>query len=175
MEMPRLWGLADFIRATRRRMRFGEFSRAPLRLLRAEIREHTAECDWLMRPGDVWDDGLDRGTRGRNVSLQGLADAISMRAFLFDALPHVESAVLRGFQHPDHESPALMILGTVCRDSPAVHRVGSMAMRAKLYGFCFCLEDGFLRPLQHVEQQSDDLLDQLVTLAGQGGSKDGGK
>jgi hypothetical protein len=176
MEMPRLWELADFIRSTRRRMRFGEFSRSPLRLLRVEIGERTAECDWVMRPPDVWDDSLQRGARKRNESQQGLADAITMRALLFDSLPHVENAVLRAFHQTDREPSELMILGTVSRESPDVHRVSSMAMRAKLYGFCFCLENGFLRPLQQVvEEQGEELLAQSVTLAGQGGCKDGGK
>jgi hypothetical protein len=176
MEMPRLWEVADFIRSTRRRMRFGEFSRAPLHLLRVEVGERSAECDWLMRPPDVWDDDLPRGTRERNESQQGLADAIAMRAFLFDSLPDVDSAVLRAFRESSRKRLELMILGTVSRESPDVHRVSSVAMRAKLYGFCFWLEDGFLRPLQHgVEEPSKELIDQLATLAGQGGCKDGGK
>lgn len=176
MEMLRLWELADFIRSTRRKLRFGEFSRAPLHLLRVEIGEHSAECDWLMRPPDVWDDGLPLGTREQNESQQGLADAITMRAFLFDALPNVESAVLRAFHQSNRKRLELMILGTVSRESPAVHRVSSMAMRAKLYGFCFWLENGFLRPLQQVvEEQGEESVAQSATLAGQGGCKDGGK
>jgi hypothetical protein len=176
MGMPRLWELSDFIRSTRRRMRFGEFSRAPLHLLRIEIRERAAECDWIMRPPDVWDDSLPRETRERNESQQGLADAITMRAFLFDSMPDVESAVLRAFHQWDRKRLELMILGTVSRESPAVHRVSSMAMRAKLYGFCFWLENGFLRPLQQVVGERDeDLIAQSATLAGQGGCKDGGK
>jgi hypothetical protein len=99
-----------------------------------------------------------------------------MRAFLFDALPNVESAVLRAFHQSNRKRLELMILGTVSRESPAVHRVSSMAMRAKLYGFCFWLENGFLRPLQQVvEEQGEESVAQSATLAGQGGGKDGGK
>jgi hypothetical protein len=35
--------------------------------------------------------------------------------------------------------------------------VSSLVMRAKLYGFCFCLEDGFLRPLQ-VGDRSEEFI-----------------
>jgi hypothetical protein len=175
MEMRRLWEFSDFVRSMRRRMRFGEFSRAPLRLLRVELRGETAECDWIARTPDIWDDGLRRSSRDCNESLQALADAIAVRDVLFDALPHAESAVLRAFRQPAREAPELVILGTVSRESPAVHRVSSLVMRAKLYGFCFCLEDGFLRPLQQVEEQSKELIAQSVTQPGQGGSRNGGK
>ncbi len=129
-------------------MRFGEFSRAPLRLLRLELRGDSVECDWVARPADVWDAGLRRPIRDRNESLQALADAMTMRDLLFDGLPDVESAVLRAFRQPVREPPELIILGTVNREAPYVLRVGSIVMRAKLYGFCFCLEDVSLRPLE---------------------------
>ena len=83
-------------------------------------------------------------------SLQALADAIAVRNLMFDAFPEIESAVLRGFRQPAREPPEMIVLGTVSREMPAVHRVSSLVMRAKLYGFCFCFEDGFLRPLQQV-------------------------
>ena len=51
--MRPLWEVADFVRSMRRQMRFGEFSRSPLRLLRVELREDTAECDWILRPPDI--------------------------------------------------------------------------------------------------------------------------
>jgi hypothetical protein len=50
-----------------------------------------------------------------------------------------------------------MIQGAVSREAPVVHRVSSLVMRAKLYGLCFCFEDGFLRPLRQVEDQSEDI------------------
>jgi hypothetical protein len=67
---------------------------------------------------------------------------------LDDALPKIDCAVLRAFRQPARKPPEMIILGTVSREMPAVHRVSSLVMRAKLYGFCFCLEDGLLRPLQ---------------------------
>src|SRR5260370_36757991 len=158
--MRQLWQVADFVRSMRRQMRFGEFSRAPLRLLRIELREDIAECDWMIRPPDVWDDGLRRSVRDRNESLQALADAIAMRNVLFDALPNVESAVLRAFRQPAREPPDLILLGTASREAPAVHRVSSLVMRAKMYGFCFSFEDGFLRPLQQVMDRNDEVIAQ---------------
>jgi hypothetical protein len=155
--MRQLWEVADFVRSMRRQMRFGELSRAPLRLLRLELRDDTVECDWIARPADVWDAGLRRSVRDRNESIQALADAISIRNLVFDALPNVESAVLRALRQAAREPPEMIILGTVSREMPAVHRVSSLVMRAKLYGFCFCLEDGFLRPLQ-VGDRSEEFI-----------------
>ena len=155
--MRQLWEVADFIRSMRRQMRFGELSRAPLRLLRLELRDDTVECDWIARPADVWDAGLRRSVRDRNESIQALADAISVRNLVFDALPNVESAVLRALRQAAREPHEMIILGTVSREMPAVHRVSSLVMRAKLYGFCFCLEDGLLRPLQ-VGDRSEEFI-----------------
>ena len=173
--MRPLWEVADFVRAIRRQMRFGEFSRARLRLLRMELHDDTVQCDWIARLPDAWDDNLPGSMRNQNGSLQALADAITMRNILFDAIPDVESAVLRAFRQPAREPPELIVLGTVSREAPAVHRVSSLVMRAKLYGFCFCYEDGFLRPLQQVEDQSEELIAQSVTLPGRGGISNGGK
>jgi hypothetical protein len=155
--MKPLWAVADFVRGMRRRMRFGEFSRAPLQLLRLELRGNTVECDWAARPADVWDAGLRRPIRDRNESLQALADAMSMRDLLFEALPEVESAVLRAFRQSAREPPELIIVGTVNREAPFVLRVGSIVMRAKLYGFCFCLEDVSLRPLE-LERRAEEFI-----------------
>src|SRR5258706_12415905 len=120
--MRPLWEVADFVRAIRRRMRFGEFSRARLRLLRTELRGDTAECDWIARLPDAWDDNLPGSMRNQNGSRQALADAITMRNILFAAIPDVESPLLRAFRQPARERPALIVLGTVSRDAPAVHR-----------------------------------------------------
>ena len=155
--MRPLWKVADFVRGIRRQMRFGELSRAPLRLLRMELRADLAECDWMMRPPDIWDENLCHQVRDHNESLQALTDAIAVRNMLFDGLPEVKSAVLRAFRQPAREPPELMIQGAVSREAPVVHRVSSLVMRAKLYGLCFCFEDGFLRPLRQVEDQSEDI------------------
>src|SRR2546428_11687574 len=77
--MNPFWEVADFVRGLRREMRFGELSRAPLRLLRLELRGDSVACDWIARPADVWDAGLQRDQRERNVSEQALRDAIRVR------------------------------------------------------------------------------------------------
>jgi hypothetical protein len=138
-------------------MRFGEISRAPLRLLRVELRNDTLECDWITRPPDVWDSSLRRPERDRNESQQILLDAIAVRNLIFDALPNIDCAVLRAFRQPAREPPEMILLGTVSREVPEVHRVSSLVMRAKLYGFCFNFEDGFLRPLQ-VGDRSEEFI-----------------
>jgi hypothetical protein len=53
--MQPLYEVADFVRAVRRRFRFGELSRAPIRILRLELQGDSAGCDWVTRPPDVWD------------------------------------------------------------------------------------------------------------------------
>ncbi len=159
--MRQLWEVADFVRAARRRLRFGEFSRAPLRLQRFELRNdnvQTVECDWIARPADAWDSSLQQQVRRERESLQGLADAIAVRNLIFEAFPAIESAVLRGFRQPARKPPELIVLGTVSREIPALHRVSSLVMRAKLYGFCFCFEDGILRPLQQVTNRSEQFI-----------------
>ena len=80
--MRQLWEVADFVRNIRRRLRFGEFSRAPLHLLRFELRNEivqTVEFDWMARPADAWDSTLQRKVQEEHESLQALADAIAVR------------------------------------------------------------------------------------------------
>ncbi len=172
--MRQLWEVADLVRAMRREMRFGEISRAPLRLLRVELLNDTLGCDWTTRPPDVWDSSLRRPERDRNESLQALLDAIAIRNLVFDALPKIRWAVLRAFRQSAREPPEVVLLGTVSREMPEVHRVSSLVMRAKLYGFCFSLEDGFLRPLQ-VRDRSEELISYGRTQPGQGGISNGSK
>jgi hypothetical protein len=153
--MRQLWEVADFVRALRRQMRFGEISRAPLKFLRIEVREDTLECDWAARPPDPWDSSLRRAGRDRNESQQILLDALALRDLVFATFPKIACAVLRAFRLPAREPPELILLGTVSREMPEVHRVSSLVMRAKLYGFCFVLEDGLLRPLQVVDRSEE--------------------
>ena len=84
--MQPLWEVADFVRKMRRQMRFGELSRAPLALLRMELRNDALECDWMARPPDAWDCSLRRAERDHNESLQALADAIAVRNLIFDCV-----------------------------------------------------------------------------------------
>src|SRR5690242_1587234 len=49
---------AIFVRGVRKKLRAGELSREPLKLLRLEWVPERVECDWLMRPADAWDKDL---------------------------------------------------------------------------------------------------------------------
>ena len=155
--MRQLWEVADFARKMRREMRFGEISRAPLRPFRVELRIDALECDWITRPPDIWDSSLRRAERDRNESHQTLLDAITIRNLVFDALPKIDCAVLRAFRQSAREPPEMILLGTVSREVPEMHTVNSLVMRAKLFGFCFILEDGLLKPL-HVGDRSEEFI-----------------
>jgi hypothetical protein len=145
--MRLLWEIADFGRAVDRQMRFGELSRAPLRLLRLEWRGDVAECDWMARPADEWDRDLPRQVSDANVSEQALRDAIAMRELLFYALPGVRAASLRVFRQSSGGTRDLIITGAVTRGEEVPRNVPSTAMRAKLLGFQFWFQEGFLEGL----------------------------
>jgi len=150
--MNPFWEVADFVRGLRREMRFGELSRAPLQLLRLELRGDTVTCDWIARPADVWDESLAWRVRERNASEQALRDAIRMRDLGFEVLPQIENVVLRAFRSSGaREPPELIIIGSASREAPPVFRVTSLTMRAKLCGFQFHVEDGILRALERQE------------------------
>jgi hypothetical protein len=140
-----LWGISDFGRAMRRELRFGELSRAPLQLLRVEWRGAVAECDWLARCGDESDQDLPQHVSDGNGSEQALRDAIAVRELLFDALPGVDHATLHVFRlSADGAGRDLIITGSVTRGEEVSPKVSSTAMKAKLLGFQFWLQDGVL-------------------------------
>jgi hypothetical protein len=160
--MNPFWEVADFVRGLRREMRFGELSRAPLQLLRLELSGDSLACDWMARPADPWDASLRRHARERNVSEQALCDAIRMRDLAFDALPNIEGATLRVFRPSGgREPPELIITGTATRDAPAMLRVSSLVMRAKLYGFQFEMEDGILQALRGKDNTIFELMHEM--------------
>jgi hypothetical protein len=113
-----------------------------------EWRSDVVECDWMARPADPWDRDLNRQVSGANASQQALRDAIAVRKLLFSALPEVESASLRAFRQSPEGTPELIITGTVTREEDIARNVPSLAMQAKLLGFQFWMEDGFLETLQ---------------------------
>jgi hypothetical protein len=156
--MKSLRQIADFLRGIRIERRFGEVSRAPLKLLRFQVQGGRAELEWLARSSDKWDAALPRPICEQNFSFQALQDAIALREMLFELLPDVFDAEFRAFRQSAREPPQLIIFGTVTREAPYVLRVTSPAMRAKLYGFHFMLQDGVLGPL---EMQESDW--QLIT------------
>ena len=146
--MKQLWEIADFVRNLHRRLRFGELSRAPLKLLRLELRGDEAECEWMARPADPWDAVLPPSVGERHASLQALEDSLAVRSLLFSAMPTLSSAVFRVYRQDDGEHAELIITGTVTREDQAAANVCSLAMRAKLCGLRFSLADGVLGSFQ---------------------------
>jgi hypothetical protein len=135
---------SQFLRGLRVQMRFGELTRAPLQMLRFQVVGDAVECDWLARSADPWDRDLSHGIGHRHASIQALKDAIDVRALLFYSLPEVESARLRIFRDSSRQSREIIITGYVERKDSSFRSVRSLAMRAKLLGFRFSLDDDIL-------------------------------
>jgi hypothetical protein len=145
--MKRILAIGYFIRSFRALMRFGELSRAPLKLLRFQVQGDVAECEWLARSADPWDAHLPSEVGEQHVSEQALQDAIVIRELLFSTLPGVDTAALRIFRHSRSGEPELIITGVVARENQAMRYLFSLAMRAKLLGLQFLLENGILMAL----------------------------
>jgi hypothetical protein len=142
----RLCGAGHFLRDLRIQMRFGELTRAPLRLLRFQISEDLVECDWVAREPDPWDADLSRRVGQRHASMQAIQDAIDVRNLLFDIVPGADTALLRAYRSgPGFDE--LIIAGTSERSDRVARSVRSLAMRAQLLGFRFSLDDGILNEL----------------------------
>lgn len=145
-----LCNVGEFVRKLRIHFRFGELSRAPLRLLRLELRDDCAECDWVARSADPWDEDLPRITGDRNASLQALQDAVAVRGLLLDVLPDFNNGLFRVYRQMG-DSMELIIAGAISREDKVPKNVRSVAMRAKLYGLRFWLDEGVLGTLQPEE------------------------
>ena len=143
-----LCDVSYFLRVYKAHMRFGESSRAPLKLLRVQVAEQAAECDWLARPPDPWDQGLPPSVGARNASVQALEDAMAMRRLMLCLLPQIDTAGFRVFRPAAEEQIELIIAGTVAREDEVPQTVRSVAMRAKLFGFQFVLDGGVLASLR---------------------------
>jgi len=145
-------GVSHFVRDFRTQLRFGRLSRSPILLERLLIKQGTAECDCIAREPDPWDVDLAREIGRRHAALQALRDAIDIRALLFASLPGLNNARLRLYRISQHRSRELIIVGNL-RNRESSHRsVHSLAMRAKLVGLRFDLDDGLLRRLPREEQ-----------------------
>lgn len=132
--------VSRFLRELRTQMRYGEFTRAPLHLLRFSILGEIVKCDWLARAPDHWDDDLLQEMRERHTSLQALKDAINVRALLFDTMPHVVTADFRVYRETQDFQREMIITGCVQRNDHSARNIHSLAMRAKILGFRFYLE-----------------------------------
>jgi hypothetical protein len=146
-----VFDIGYFVRALQVQLRFGDLSRAPLRLLRLSLQAGIVECDWVARAADQWDVDIPRQVSDGNVSTQALRDAIAVRDLLFCSLPGVETALFRVFRESAAGELELIITGTVSREDLAARHVSSLAMQAKLLGLHFCLEDGILEALRSEE------------------------
>jgi hypothetical protein len=135
--MRDLLDAADFLRRARRKLRHGEYSREPLKLLRLEWKGEAVECDWLMRPADAWDADVSPRVAEENQTLQALKDALTLRDIVFKSFPRVNSAELRMFRADASQLPQLVMTGSVHRSNEVLERVASVAMRARLCGFRF--------------------------------------
>ena len=141
----RLRGVGQFMSTLQTRLRSGQASRVPLRLLRLELEGDAVECEWIARPPDDWDADLPAHVSARNESWQALDDALTIRQLIFSSLPQARRAILRAYRRPQHPS-GLIIEGKVTPGEESV-RVLSLTMRAKLNGFRFYIENGVLLPL----------------------------
>jgi len=133
-----------FLQGLRIQMRFGELSRAPIKLLRLQMVDKVVECDWLARALDPWDADLSGNVQQRHASLQSLRDAIDVRALLFDLMPQTETAYLRAYRESEDYKRELIIEGCAQRIDHAAHNVHSLVMRAKILGFRFDIKGNAL-------------------------------
>ena len=136
-----------FLQGLRIQMRFGELSRAPIRLLRLQMVDKVVECDWQARALDSWDADLSRNVQQRHASLQSLRDAIDVRAMLFDLMPQIEVAYLRTYRESQECEQELIIEGCAQRIDHAARNVHSLVMRAKILGFRFEIKGNALRSI----------------------------
>lgn len=138
---------SNFVSQTRRKLRFGELSREPLRLLRLEWKDDSVECDWMMRASDPWDSYLPPLLARENQTLQALRDALELRESIFRCFPAVEHACLRLFRADQDGRLEMVMKGSVCRANEVLYRIASVAMRAKLCGFDFTIAEGDLKSM----------------------------
>jgi hypothetical protein len=142
-----IWGASEFLRKIRCQLRFGERSRAPLKFLRLELREHSAQCEWLARAHDPWDEDLPVELREEHHALQALHDALAVREFLFSSLPEIDRATVKVYRTTSCRSRQLIMTGLFSRGDEPPPRVASLVMRAKLCGLRFNLLDGVFENL----------------------------
>jgi hypothetical protein len=140
----RLFEVGFLLRSWRARLRMGELSRAPLRLLRFELNQNFAECEWIARTPDPSDARGRPETARRHASGLALRDAVKVRSLIFTLMPDVDQATLRVYRESPASARELIIAGQVQRYGGVYRPALSIAMRARLLGLCFVLENGIL-------------------------------
>jgi hypothetical protein len=143
--------VGEFVRRFRTKSQFDDLSRASLDLLRVEIRGELAECEWVARPRDPWDANLRADIVERNESMQALRDAITVRKLLFQVLPELQGVELRVYRRSPREELELIVSGQVTPGEEPPKTVRSLAMRAKLLGLRFWMNEGVLEALDREE------------------------
>jgi hypothetical protein len=103
--------IGNFVRAFRTKLRFGELSRAPLRLLRLQLEGDAVACDWMARDPDDWDKNLPVLQRQITETQQALEDSLAVRTWLFRTLPGVKIATVRVFRDTGDHAPELIMAG----------------------------------------------------------------
>ena len=136
--------VSHFLCRLRMQMRYGEFTRAPLKLHRLEILADSVACDWFVRPPDPWDVDLPKAVALRHTTLQTLRDAIDMRSLIFQTFHGIETAQLRVYRNSVHDVPELIVSGFVQRNDNSSRWLHSITMRARVLGFRFHVEDDAL-------------------------------
>ena len=139
-----LFEIRLFIHRMLSRRRVGDASRRPLRMVRFEVNGNSARCEWIARSPDPWDDDLNPVIGLRHASEQALKDAIEVRHLLFTLMPDVDLAEFRAYRDLINGERELIIAGQVHRYAAGYRQVASIAMRAKLFGLCFVMENGIL-------------------------------
>jgi len=141
-----------FLRLFGSRLRVGEHSRSPLRLISLHITEGTIWCDWVARDPDPWDSVLPEGIGRRHASLQALKDAIDARALIFGSVQEADCAQVRVYRRAGEKSLETIICGSLRRHEGEFRHIHSIAMRAKLLGFTFHMADDLLTPFRDEDQ-----------------------
>ncbi len=136
--------VSQFLCRFRVQLRYGELTRAPLKLLRLAVLEDGLECDWLARPQDPWDSDLPPRTGLRHASLQTLRDAIDVRSLVFRSFSTLETAQFRIYRDTPDQKREMIVTGHVQRNDHSSRRLHSLSMRARVLGFRFHLEDDIL-------------------------------
>jgi hypothetical protein len=137
----------EFFHALRSQMRFGEFSRFSVQLHSFQVVADSAECEWFMRPPDLWDVHLPAQLQQEHITEQALRDGLKIRELIFRGFPQVQRAGLRMYREVPGTTPELMMIGDVERETRSLSSVASLVMRAKLYGFRFSLTGGVLEQM----------------------------